>query len=67
MGATSAPEFGLTAYYMSRLWLLAFAGKPRDQHVYDHAHESPAVMLFPLVVLAIFSLGIAWGWPVWDG
>jgi NADH-quinone oxidoreductase subunit L len=23
-------------------------------------------MTVPLVVLALFSLGVAWGWPVWD-
>jgi NADH-quinone oxidoreductase subunit L len=56
----------LTAFYMARLWLMAFAGEPRDKHVYDHAHESPAVMTLPLVVLALFSIGVAWGWPVWD-
>ena len=43
---------GMTAFYMFRLWFLAFTGKPRDQHVYDHAHESPWVMTLPLVVLA---------------
>ena len=25
-----------------------------------------AVMTLPLVVLAVFSVGVAWGWPVWD-
>ncbi|MFM8274095.1 MAG: proton-conducting transporter membrane subunit, partial [Gemmata sp.] len=57
---------GMTAYYMFRLWFLAFTGAPRDQHVHDHAHESPAVMTLPLVALAVFSVGAAWGWPVWD-
>lgn len=56
----------LTAFYMTRLWLMAFAGKPRDHHIHDHAHESPTVMTLPLIVLAIFSVGIAWGWPIWD-
>jgi NADH-quinone oxidoreductase subunit L len=56
----------LTGYYMTRLWLLAFAGGPRDRHLYDHAHESPAVMTVPLVILAAFSVGVAWGWPLWD-
>jgi NADH-quinone oxidoreductase subunit L len=45
---------GLTAFYIARLFLLTFHGKshaPKD--VQDHAHESPAVMLAPLVVLAI--------------
>ena len=43
----------LTAYYMTRACLLTFFGKPRDQHVYEHAHESPAVMTVPLWVLAV--------------
>ncbi len=57
---------GLTAFYMFRLWFLAFAGKPRDSRVAAHAHESPWTMTLPLVVLAAFSLGVGWGWPVWD-
>src|SRR5205085_1830259 len=32
---------GLTTFYMFRMWFMTFAGKPRDQHVYEHAHESP--------------------------
>ena len=40
--AFSSEEFakataGLTAFYMSRQWLCAFAGKPRDKHLWDHA------------------------------
>jgi NADH-quinone oxidoreductase subunit L len=45
---------GLTAFYIARLFLLTFHGKshaPKD--VQDHVHESPLVMLAPLVVLAI--------------
>src|SRR5262249_52722773 len=57
---------GMTAFYMFRLWFLTFSGKPRDEHVHEHAHESPAVMTVPLILLAIFSVGVAWGWPVWD-
>lgn len=56
----------LTAYYMFRLWLMAFTGEPRDRHVYDHARESPAVMTIPLLILAALSVGIAWGWPFWN-
>jgi NADH-quinone oxidoreductase subunit L len=55
---------GLTAFYMFRLWFLAFAGTTRDPH--SHPHESPPVMTLPLIVLAICSVGVAWGWPVWD-
>ncbi len=64
--ALPALTAGLTAYYMFRLWFLAFTGASRDAHVHEHAHESPSVMTVPLVILALFSVGIAWGWPVWD-
>jgi NADH-quinone oxidoreductase subunit L len=57
---------GMTGFYMFRLWFLAFSGKPRDEHVHEHAHESPRIMTFPLIVLAAFSIGVAWGWPVWS-
>jgi len=57
---------GLTAFYMFRLWFLAFAGEPRDQHLYDHAHESPLIMTLPLMILALLSVGLAWGQPVWN-
>jgi len=56
----------MTAFYMFRLWFLAFAGAPRDHHVRDHAHESPLIMTLPLVILAAFSIGVAWGWPLWE-
>ncbi len=45
----------LTAIYTTRLVLLTFFGKPRDQHAYDHAHESPMSMAAPLVVLAVLA------------
>ena len=57
---------GITAFYMFRMWYMTFAGKPRDDHVHDHAHESPWVMTLPLVALAIFSVVVAWGVPMWD-
>jgi NADH-quinone oxidoreductase subunit L len=43
---------------------MTFTGKPRDEHVYERAHESPWVMTLPLIVLAFFSLVVAWGWPL---
>jgi NADH-quinone oxidoreductase subunit L len=46
---------GMTAFYMFRLVIMAFFGKPKDHHKYDHAHESPPNMWVPLVVLAILS------------
>ncbi|MFA5804140.1 MAG: NADH-quinone oxidoreductase subunit L [Melioribacteraceae bacterium] len=64
---------GLTAFYMFRLVILTFHGEPRDQHKFDHAHESPFVMSAPLVVLAVLSIfiwytpnpiGAADGWVI---
>ncbi len=56
---------GITTFYMFRMWFMTFTGKPRDQHVYDHAHESPWLMTVPLILLAFFSVTVAWGWPTW--
>jgi NADH:ubiquinone oxidoreductase subunit 5 (subunit L)/multisubunit Na+/H+ antiporter MnhA subunit len=53
----------LTAFYMFRLWFMTFAGVPRDHHVADHAHESPQVMVMPLVVLAILAVVAGWTLP----
>ncbi len=59
----------LTACYMFRLIFLTFHGKPRFDEHHVHVHESPKVMLAPLVVLAILS--IVGGWFVlptyWGG
>ena len=41
----------LTTFYMFRLVFVAFLGKPRSDHV-KPAHESPAIMVWPLVFLA---------------
>jgi len=49
----------LTTFYMSRLLLVAFLGKPRGEGA-DHAHESPSSMTVPLLVLAIPSVMVAW-------
>ena len=43
----------LTAFYSWRLLILTFHGPPRaDAHTMDHVHESPPVMIAPLLVLA---------------
>ena len=47
---------GITTFYMFRMWFMTFTGEPRDQHVYEHAHESPRLMTVPLIVLAVFSV-----------
>ncbi len=54
---------GITTFYMFRMWFLTFAGKPKDDHVHEHAHESPWVMTVPLIVLGFFSVTVAWGSP----
>jgi len=46
---------GMTAFYMSRLFLVAFLGSPRSDHA-SHAHESPPVMSYPLLLLAVPSV-----------
>ena len=47
----------MTAFYMTRLFVLTFLGEFRgDQHSFEHAHESPASMTVPLAVLAILSI-----------
>lgn len=53
----------ITAFYMFRLWFMTFAGKPRDEHVFEHAHESPSVMTTPLVVLAVMAITVGWAFP----
>ncbi|HWP83637.1 MAG TPA: NADH-quinone oxidoreductase subunit L [Terriglobia bacterium] len=64
---------GLTSFYMFRLFFLAFHGAPRDRsrdgHVPAVPHESPAMMTWPLLLLALLSLAGGWiGIPaLWGG
>jgi len=46
---------GLTAFYTFRLFFVVFFGKEKSKAA-SHAHESPAVITLPLVVLAIFAV-----------
>ncbi len=47
----------MTAFYSGRLLFLTFHGKPRmDHHTFDHAHESPPVMLTPLILLSVGAI-----------
>jgi NADH-quinone oxidoreductase subunit L len=51
----------LTAFYMFRLYALAFRGRPRlTPEAEHHLHESPPSMLVPLALLA--GLSIVGGW-----
>jgi NADH-quinone oxidoreductase subunit L len=46
----------LTSFYSWRLIFKTFHGKPESQEAYDHAHESPWVILVPLIFLAAGSI-----------
>ncbi len=63
---------GLTSFYMFRLWYLTFFGEARTPAQPTHqtahgshgVHESPWVMLLPLVILGVLSVAGGWiGWP----
>ena len=56
LGAAALLGVGITAFYMTRVMLMTFAGERRwDDKV--HPHEAPPVMTSPMVVLALGSLG----------
>jgi NADH-quinone oxidoreductase subunit L len=53
--AAGAITAGLTAFYMTRLFLVAFLGKARSESA-SHAMEVRILMLVPLLVLAVLSV-----------
>jgi NADH-quinone oxidoreductase subunit L len=55
LGGVAVLGAGLTAFYMTRLMILTFFGRPRWAEGV-HPHESPAVMTLPMVVLAVGSV-----------
>src|SRR5919199_1734093 len=55
LGGAAVLGAGLTAFYMTRLMLLTFFGRPRWAEGV-HPHESPSVMTVPMVVLAVGSV-----------
>jgi NADH-quinone oxidoreductase subunit L len=56
LGWIAVATAGLTAFYMFRLLAVVFLGPPRSEPA-EHAHESPAVMVIPLILLAIPAFG----------
>jgi NADH-quinone oxidoreductase subunit L len=67
---------GVTAFYMTRLFILTFHGPKRWTDEIEHPHESPPIMTIPLVLLAVGSLGagylmktsvVTWLTPVFEG
>ena len=61
----------MTALYSALLMFMTFYGRYRgDHHTWDHAHESPAVILIPLYVLAagaVLAGFVGYDWFVGDG
>jgi NADH-quinone oxidoreductase subunit L len=51
---------GLTAFYMTRLFVLTFHGPARWTDDIKHPHESPAIMAVPLILLSIGSVAAGW-------
>jgi NADH-quinone oxidoreductase subunit L len=56
-GSAALIGAGITAFYMTRLFLMTFHGERRWTDDV-HPHESPKVMTIPLMVLAIGSAGL---------
>jgi NADH-quinone oxidoreductase subunit L len=56
----------LTAFYSWRLLFMTFHGPSRaDHHALEHAHESPWVMLVPLILLSIGAIFAGWALDDW--
>ena len=55
LGGVAILAAGLTAFYMTRLMLMTFFGRPRWEPGV-HPHESPLVMTAPMVLLAVGSV-----------
>jgi len=47
---------GLTAFYMTRLFVLTFHGPERYTEENEHPHESPPIMTVPLILLGLGSV-----------
>jgi NADH-quinone oxidoreductase subunit L len=51
----------MTAFYSWRLIIMTFHGTSRaDHHAQDHVHESPWIMLLPLIPLALGAIFAGW-------
>ena len=71
LGPVTVIGAGLTAFYMTRLFFMTFHGRRRWHDGADapapHPHESPILMVAPMVVLSVGSAGLglllsATGW-----
>jgi NADH-quinone oxidoreductase subunit L len=68
-GTAALVGAGLTAFYMTRLFILTFHGPPRWTEDIHEPHESPYIMTVPLMILALGSIGagflLATSVPTW--
>jgi len=55
LGLTALLAAGVTAFYMTRLYVMTFFGRPRWADG-AHPHESPTSMTIPMVLLALGSV-----------
>ena len=56
----------MASFYMFRLTYLTFYGSSRmEHHTAEHVHESPMIMVAPLMILAFLSIvgGLILGFP----
>jgi len=56
LGSATILGAGITAFYMTRVMLMTFFGEKRWAST-AHPHEAPAVMTWPMILLAIGSVG----------
>ncbi len=56
LGGAAILGAGITAFYMTRVMIMTWFGQPRwaDER---HPHESPGVMVWPMIALAVGSVG----------
>ncbi|MFF0718922.1 NADH-quinone oxidoreductase subunit L [Micromonospora sp. NPDC049903] len=59
-GGAAVLGAALTAFYMTRLFVLTFHGPKRWTTDIEHPHESPPLMTIPLILLGIGSIGAGW-------
>ena len=56
LGGAALLGAGITAFYMTRVMLMTFFGERRWESTDVHPHESPRVMTWPMIVLAVGSV-----------
>ncbi|MBS1696761.1 MAG: NADH-quinone oxidoreductase subunit L [Actinobacteria bacterium] len=56
LGGATVLGAGITAFYMTRVMLMTFFGERRWAATVKHPHEAPAVMVWPMILLALGSV-----------